>query len=32
MLERYLGQIAVVVALLMGGAYWRMQDPAQPVV
>jgi len=32
MLERYLGQIAVVVVLLMGGAYWRMQDPEQPVV
>ena len=32
MLERYLGQIAVAVALVMGAVFWLMQDPAQPVV
>ena len=31
MLERYLGHIAVVVALLMGGGFWLIQDPEQPV-
>ena len=31
MLERYLGHIAVVVALLMGAVFWLIQDPEQPV-
>ena len=31
MLERYLGQIAVAVALVMGAVFWLMQDPAPPV-
>ncbi|MBT3461413.1 MAG: hypothetical protein HOM69_10100 [Gammaproteobacteria bacterium] len=32
MLERYLGQIAVVVALLIGLAFWLMQSPEQAVI
>ena len=31
MLERYLGHIAVVVALLMGAVFLLIQDPEQPV-
>jgi hypothetical protein len=30
--ERYLGQIAVVVALLMGAVFWLTQNPEQPEV
>ena len=31
MLERYLGRIAVVVALLIGAVFLLIQDPEQPV-